>query len=407
MRTAATRMMSACVALVLVACASATASPSPATFPSSAASPSVEASEAPSQSVPVATSTPRVELTPSPSATAQPASPRGPTLTVNGKSPVWAPDSAHFATSAGGENIYDAGGTLVRQCEFSSPRWLDATHLVGLGVDQIPPFRGFICDIEDGTTTTIDLPESPEYALANGHGAVALAWPTGGDWRNPYYDFVVWGDGASTKPQEGSPELWSEAGSELVVTHQAARNGSGGGATIASWPGLDQLYVSPRGWDASGSLFDPSGRYVSIEAFDDDLRQNVSHLVDLSTGHAIDLPGNRDNMEWWTADERLSVAVGGRLTDVFSTDGTLIASTMSPGSIGVASADGSTVAYADLDTTTGMWQPTVEVVRNSQATAFRLPAVGLGSTFAVSPDGQAIVVSGADLDSVSYLLTDY
>jgi hypothetical protein len=175
---------------------------------------------------------------------------------------------------------------------------------------------------------------------------------------------------------------------------------------MASWPDLDPLYVGPRGWDGGHTFFDPTGRYAAFEAFDD-TGQIVVREIDLSTGRTIDRPGNNHDMEWWTADERLSVVVGGRLTDVYSTDGTLIASTMSPGSIGVASADGSTVAYADLDATTGTWLPTVEVVRNSQATAFRLPPVGLESTFAVSPDGMAIVVSGADLASVSYLLTDY
>ena len=345
-------------------------------------------------------------MTPSPSALAQSEGPRAPTLTVNGKSPVWAPDSAHFATTAGGENIYDAGGTLVRQCEFSSPRWLDADHVMGIGVDQQPPFRAFICDIRDGSTTTIELPKPPDEVLANGHGAVALAWPTGGDWRNPYYDFVVWGDGASTKPQEGSPDSWSAGGTELAVLHSGNPNGTGGWVSMATWPGLDPLYVGPRGWDGGQILFDSTSRYAAFEAFDD-TGQIVTRVVDLTTGGSVDLPGNNRDQEWGTADGRLSVIVSGRLTKSYSTDGTVTDSSTSPGTVAVASADGSTVAFANLDSTTGTWQRTVEIVRNGQATAFQLPAVGLQSSFAVSPDGLAVVVAGADLDSVSYLLTGY
>jgi hypothetical protein len=325
---------------------------------------------------------------------------------VSGKSAVWAPDSAHFATSAGGENVYDSRGTLVRQCEFSSPRWLDATHLLGLGIDQIPPFRAFICDIQDGTTTTIDLPVKPEYALANGQGAVALAWPTDNDSRNPNYDFVAWSAGVSTKPHDGYPDSWSAAGTELAVLHRGNPNGTGGWVSVATWPGLDPLYVGPRGWDGGHIFFDSTGRYAAFEAFDD-TGQIVTRLVDLTTSGSVDLPGNNRDMEWWTADGRLSVIVGGRLTKSYSTDGTLTDSSTSPGTEAVASADGSAVAFANLDPTTGTWQRTVEVVRDGHATSFQLPAIGLESTFDVSPDGLAIVIAGGDMDSVSYLLTDY
>jgi len=395
------------VALILAACTSASPTPSPSPSPSPSASASAVSQLPPPSVVPWQSgylATPTVAATPSPIAVSPTPAPRGPSRTVEGKSAVWAPDGAHFATSIAGENIYGADGSLVRQCQFSSPRWLDADHVMGIGGDQ-EPYRAFICDIHDGTTSTIDLPEPPVEVLANGHGTVAISWPRDNAWPDQHYDYVVWSDGVSTKPRDGYPQAWSSDGSRLALLHQFGRVRSPGGwVSVVSWPGLRSLLNDSPPWASGYVYFDPSCQHVGYDTSSD--TEEVVRVADLSTGNFVDLPGSNRDSEWWTADGLISIVGSTPLTTSYEPDGTLVGTTTSPGRVAVASADGSTVVFGDWDNSTGNLTPYVTVLRNGDLSSFQAPTIGLGG-FAVSPDGLGVVVPGDDREDLSYVFTDY
>lgn len=264
----------------------------------------------------------------------------------------WSPDSQHFINlQDNGVRLYDRSGLLVGTYGVEWASWLDDSHIAGIA--GAGSQKGTIWDMSTGNSEEVDVPGPLEYALANGHGAVAFAWPIDQDWPATHYNYAVWDGSALTAPREGFPAAWSPDGSTLAIFHAFAPNRDGGWVSAVSWPSLGVTYADAPPFAAGYVNFDPSGRYI---AYDTDTTGRpdtfLTRVVDLQTGSLVDIDRGDPygGFAFWTANEQLLLNGPGMDSSAivrYAMDGTKLSTQQGPGSVSIGSQDGSASAFWD------------------------------------------------------------
>ena len=372
------RLAALVVALIVAGCGS-PALPTPSASPTTAA---------PSASSPP-TSTPTPSPTATPTATAvssaSPAATLSPTPTpvayrtpatdqtwipLTGYSAIWSPDGDHFiSVNSGGSVIFDAKGGNGLHVVMNDPGWLDNTHIVGIakvnGWDQAQ-----IVDIQTGDAQIVRPPHALSYALANGHGAVALGWDTGTGLTSPI-DYAIWQDGVISDAQKGFPQLWSADGSMLALLHHFdSIRGPDGWLSVVALRDRHELYADgPPHATGDDVAFAPAGDFIAYATDSGEGPSNPDwklfiRVVDLATATFVDLPRDSYGVFYWNDDGTISLLDQAAATlTTYSTAGEVIETLPAPFDGASRWSAASTVVFRGLDG----GSDTLQVMRDGQS----------------------------------------
>ncbi len=307
---------------------------------------------------------------------------------------LWAPDSKHLLEIGDGiALVYDADAGRGRNVKVSSPSWLDNTHVVG--VAKVNGWsQALITDIDSGETQLIRPPHALDYALGNGHGAVALSWARDNQWPNQHYSYLVWQDGAFGERHDGFPQTWSSDGSMLALLHQFGRvRGPGGWLSVVTGPDDRKIFADAPPFATGDAAFDPTGQYVAYSTdsgggpSDPDWSVFV-RVVDLHTQTYVDLPSGVYGGFYWNSDGTISIVDPDTLlARTYDPTGSPVAADNVPYRGAVGSVDGSTVVYWDVDGSV----PRLAVIRNGVTQTMETPFDDF--SVHVAPDGSEIAIT--------------